>query len=567
MGGTVRKAGLSLFPYHYYAMNNLTILAFLFFAISLQSHAANTYDIVVYGGSAGGFTAAIQAAKMGKSVALIEPSGHIGGISVDGLGITDIDSQKAFQNSVAVGGLALEFYRRVARYYHREKEFEEALRTRTKNHDLWPFECHVGEQLILNWLAEYKIAIFVNSRLIESPKAVEKKSNKITKINIESGLKFDKQLSFRAKVFIDATIEGDLLAAAGITTVVGREANATYGETLNGIRAETTHAQFLVKVDPYKIPGKPESGVIPTILYEPLGVPGTADKNLQAYCFRMCLTQKEDNKLPITKPANYDRNDYEIYLRYLRAGGQLIRPWISVPNGKTDLGAWHDLGHNLYGMNREYPEGNYATRKRIYEEHKSFTQGLFYFLANDSEVGQLNPDLQKEWASWGLAKDEFTDNGGWPRQFYVRDARRMVSDYVITEHHIRKPTPVAVEDPVGVAFWPTDVHSVRRIVKDGYAYNEGFVFDGDFWLPLPISYRALVPKASECTNLLTPTCPSSSHIAYGAIRLEWTFMVLGQSAATAAVIAINENTSVQKVSYDKLKKQIVQDGQIIRLAQ
>lgn len=534
-------------------------IALALFVSSLDVLSQGNFDVVVYGGTPGGFTAAIQVAKMGKKVALIEPSGHVGGIIVNGLGITDIDSQQKFQNSVAVGGLAREFYRRVAKHYGRDAEFEAAIKGRIKNHDLWPHEPGVAEKIINDWLEENKVQVFLNARLIESKDAVKKKKTKITRIQVENGQ------TFSARMFIDATYEGDLLAAAGISTVVGREGNAKYGERLNGIRAETTHAQFLVKVNPYINPEDPSSGVIPTIQDEPLGIPGAPDKRIQAYCFRMCLTQNPENKIPFTKPSNYDRNQYEIYLRYLRGVGKLLRPWVSVPNGKSDLGAWHDLSHNLYGMNMDYPEGNYATRKRVYDEHKDFTQGLFYFLANDPEVGQLDAELQKEWASWGLAKDEFTDNGGWPRMFYVRSARRMVSDYVITEHHILKPNPVPVEDPVGVAFWPTDVHSVRRIVKDGYAYNEGFVFDGDFWEPLPVSFRALIPKASECTNLLTPTCPSASYIAYGAIRLEWTFMVLGQSTGAAAVLAIEGKSSIQKINYNLLKEILLKEGQILSL--
>jgi len=535
------------------------LTTFIGVIVSLTTFSQGHFDVVVYGGTPGGFTAAIQVAKMGRKVALVEPSGHIGGILVNGLGITDIDSQPKFQNSVAVGGLALEFYRRVAKHYGRYDQFMEMIRTGAKNHDLWPHEPHVAENIIRDWLAENNVRVFLNARLVEDRNAVEKKGTRIKRIRMENGQ------TFSGAVFIDATYEGDLLAAAGISTVAGREGNAKYGERLNGIRAETTHAQFLVKVNPYINPEDPESGLIPTIQDEPLGTPGAADKRIQAYCFRMCLTQDPTNRIPFTKPANYDRSQYEIYVRYLRGGGNLLRPWVAIPNGKSDLGAWHDLSHNLYGMNMDYPEGNYETRRRVYQEHKDFTQGLFYFLANDPEVGRLDRDLQETWASWGLAKDEFTDNGGWPRMFYVRSARRMVSDYVITEHHILKPDPIPVEDPVGVAFWPTDVHSVRRIVKDGYAYNEGFVFDGDFWEPLPVSYRALVPKASECTNLLTPTCPSSSYIAYGAIRLEWTFMVLGQSTGAAAVQAIKEKRDVQKINYNTLKDILVNEGQVLRL--
>lgn len=528
--------------------------------LPLLAAAQLRYDVVVYGGTPGGITAAIQVARMGKTVALIETTAHIGGIMTNGLGVTDIDSQQAFQNSVAVGGLALEYYRRIAKVYGREKEFEEAWRTRTKKHALWSHEPGVGEKVLMDWLAAHQVKVFTRSRLVEKRNAVSKKGTTITRIRMENGK------TFSAGIFIDATYEGDLLAAAGISTIIGREANAQYNETLNGIRGETTHAQFQVKVDPYKIPGNPQSGLIPTIQPGGIGTPGAADKHLQAYCFRAVLTPEPANRVPFRKPPGYDRNTYEIYVRYLEAGGHLLWPWVSVPNKKSDLGAWHDLSHNLYGMNVDYPGGNYATRKRVYDEHRFFTEGLFYFLANDTAVGRLAPDLQKEWASWGLAKDEFTDNGNWPHQFYVRDARRMVSDYVITEHHILKPDPVPVEDPVGVAFWPPDVHSVRRIVKDGYAYNEGFVFEpAGNWRPLPVAYRALVPRSRECTNLLTPTCPSSSHIAYGAIRLEWTFMVLGQSAATAAVMALDEGKSVQEVDYARLRAKLLEQGQVLSL--
>lgn len=545
-------------------INRMKLLCFFsFWLVLLISDIpvsnTNQFDIVVYGGTAAGIVSAIQAAKMNKRVALIEPSAHIGGMSVEGLGGSDIDNHKEFANSAAIGGLSLEFYRRISKAYNREVAWGNAVKNQIKDPILWRFESSVAERVFNDWLKEYDIRIFLNHRLSETKNAVRKNGNKISHILTENGA------VFQGKIFIDATIEGDLLAFAGVTTTTGRESNATYNETLNGIREVTTHAQFEVKVNPYRNPDDPASGLIPTIQDEPLGTPGAGDKRVQAYCFRMCLTKNKDNQILFTQPEGYNRKQYEIYLRYLKAGGKLYTPVASLPNGKTDLGAWHDLSHNLYGMNFAYPEGRYATRERILQEHKTFTQGLFYFLANDSAVAQLDSALQKEWASWGLAKDEFTDNKGWPRQFYVRDARRMVSDYVITEHHVRKEDPVPVEDPVGVAYWPTDVHSVRRIVKQGYAYNEGFVFGGNYWRPLPVSYRAMVPPAGECTNIITPTCLSSSHIAYGAIRLEWTFMVLGQSAGTAAALAIDENVSVQEVPYSSIRDRILKDGQVIEL--
>lgn len=534
-------------------------LLLLFLLMGWKGFAQKPYDIAIYGGTTAGITAAIQAAKMGKSVALIEPSKHIGGICIEGLGGTDIDNHKEFQNSPAVGGLALEFYRRIAKAYQREAAFEQMLKNKEKNTGLWRFESSVAERVLGAWLAEYKIDVFTQARLSEAKNTVLKKGTKIAQFKTENGK------VFKAKIFIDATYEGDLLAATGVSYVVGREANAQYNETMNGIRAETDHAQFGVKVNPYKNPNDPQSGLIPTIQDEPFGPAGAADKSLQAYCFRVCLTKKTDNQIPFYQPEKYNRGDYEIYLRYLKAGGKLYKPVASIPNGKTDLGAWHDLSHNLYGMNRAYPEGDYAIRQSVLEQHTTFTQGLFYFLANDPEVAKLDSDLQREWALWGYAKDEFTDNRGFPRMFYVRDARRMVSDYVITENYVKKDNPIPVEDPVAMAYWPTDVHSVRRIVKDGYAYNEGFVFGGDYWRPLPISYRALMPKSTECTNLLTPTCPSSTHIAYGAIRIEFTFMALGQAVGAAAALAIEIRTPPQQIPYKRLRGLLLKEAQVLKL--
>ncbi|WP_439582386.1 FAD-dependent oxidoreductase [Dyadobacter bucti] len=534
---------------------------FVLLASAFTGYGQQKFDVVIYGGTAAGYASAIQVARLGKTVALLEPTAHIGGNVVEGLGGADIDNHKEFRNSPAVSGIALEFYRRVADMYKRREAFEKMLAEKRKDPGLWRMESKVAEQIIGDWLSEYKIPVFRNTALAESAGAVKKSNEKITQIQSTDGR------TFSASVFIDASIEGDLLAAAGISTVVGREPNSTYGETLNGIRAETTHAQFSVTVDPYRIPGDSGSGVIPTIQNEPFGAPGAGDKNLQAYCFRVCLTKNEINRLPFYKPAGYQRGEYEIYLRYLRAGGKLYTPSAQLPNGKTDLGAWHDLSHNLYGMNRAYPLGNYAKRKEILKYHETFTKGLFYFLSTDTEVGALAPQLQQEWAKWGYAKDEFTDNNHFPRMFYVRDARRMVSDYVITQHHVQRENPAPVKDPVCIAYWPTDVHSVRRIVRDGAAYNEGFVFGGNYWRPLPVSYRSMVPKKAECTNLLTPTCVSSSHIAYGAIRIEWTFMLLGQAAGIAAALSIDQDLPVQDVPYKLLTPQLTKSKVVIDLDQ
>lgn len=512
-------------------------------------------EICVYGASAGGVMAAVQAARQGKRVALVEAGQHLGGASVEGLGSTDIDNHGDFQNSPAVGGLAREFYRRVSIRYGRVAQFDQMIASRTKNAALWKFESSVAEAVMEELVAEAGVRVFRGHRLRESGGVTrDATTRRITAIRCENGA------TFLAGVFIDATIEGDLLAFAGVSTVIGREANATYGETKNGIRGTNTYRQFAVPVDPYKTPGNAASGLIATIQDEPLGPPGAGDQRIQAYCFRMCLTQNAANRIPFAKPANYDPAEYEIYRRYVAAGGTLWTPSAGLPNGKTDLGSWHDLSANLYGMNHAYPGGSYAVRAEVYQQHLTFTQGLCWFLANDPA---LPAKLRNAWSQWGVTRDEFTDNGGWPRQFYVRDARRMVSDYVITEAHTREVNQTAVSDPVALAFWPPDTHHVRRIVRDGQAYNEGFVFGGDDWAPFGLSYRALVPRSSECTNLLTPTCPSSSHVAYGAIRIEWTFMALGQAAGTAAAFALDARSDVQALDYGKLAQQLRADGQVL----
>lgn len=526
--------------------------------LSCATLSADSYDIVVYGGSSGGFPAAIQAAKLGKTVVLLEPSRHVGGMNVEGLGGTDIDNHSQFQNSPAVGGLALEFYRRIAKHYGKAEAFESMLAEGRKEPALWRFESSAAQKVIDDWLAEHGIEVVTEARLLEEDGAVEKDGARIVSIRTTKG-------EFQGKVFIDATIEGDLLAAAGISTVIGREANSLYNETKNGIRAETTHCQFEVEFDPWVVPGDPSSGTIHGVLDEPLGTPGEGDHRLQAYCFRVCMTDNPENRIPFPKPASYDPANYELYKRYLQAGGRIHRPRAVLPNQKADVNGGAAASHNLNARNYGYPAGSRAEREAILTYHREYTQGLFHFLANDPEIGRIAPELQAHWSEWGLAKDEFTDNGGWPRMFYVRDARRMVSDYIVTEHHVKKDHPTPVEDPVGMAFWPPDVHSVRTIVRDGHAYNEGFVFGGEDWVPFGVSYRALVPKASEAVNLLTSTCPSSSHIAYGAIRIEFTFMALGQAAAVAASQAIDAGATVQEIPYAPLRDRLLADGQVLAL--
>ena len=528
--------------------NQISWVLFIFLSACTlpENDRLTTTDICILGGSEAAFTAAIQASRLGKKVVLIEPTGHPGGMVVEGLG-KDI----RFGSARVIGGIAREFYVNVESEYGLQAEF---------NNPKWysKYEPSVAEKVIERMLeAENNITIIRKTRIKEQ-NGIERKGDKITKVILENGMEI------AAKVYVDASIEGHLLHLAGITTETIREGNEKYGETLNGIQGENTFRQFLIKVDPYLMEGDSTSGLLPSIQTGELGNHGEPSKYIQGFCFRMCLTRDQNNRIPITRPQNYDGSKYEIYRRYLEKGGQLFKPYPNRHNGKTDIGSWHDLSANLYGENWKYPTGSYQTQDSLIQYHRDFTIGLLWFLQNDPAVDTMT---RKNWEGWGLPKDEFTDNGHWPRRLYIRSARRMVSDYVITEYQTKVNTPDTVSDPVAIAWWPPDMHHARRIVKDGYAYNEGFTHVGGNrnWKPFSISYQATVPKKEECANILTPTCLSSSYVGYGSIRIVPTFMVLGQSVGMAAAIAVDENVAVQDVSYQRLGKKLSDDKQILQI--
>jgi len=503
-------------------------------------------DICILGGSEAGFTAAIQASRLGKEVVLIEPTGHPGGMLVEGLG-KDI----RFGNASVIGGIAREFYIAVENHYGLEANFDDPN---------WysKYEPSVAEKTIENLLArENNITIIRKTRIKENT-GVEKKGTHITKVILENGK------AIQAKMYIDASIEGHMLHFADVATETIREGNQKYRETLNGVQVDNPHRQFNVDIDPYIIEGDSSSGLIETIQKGSLGVYGEPSKYIMGYCYRMCLTKEKDNRIPIKKPKSYDPERYEIYRRYIQAGGRLFSPWPNRHNGKTDVGSWHDLSANLYGENWEYPAGSYAVQDSIVQYHRDFTIGLIWFFQHGKGVDSIT---RANWKGWGLPKNEFTDNGHWPRRLYIRSARRMVSDYIIAEHITRRSTPDTIDDPVAIAWWPPDMHHARRIVKDGHAYNEGYTHVGgnQSWKPFGISYKATVPKREQCTNLITPTCPSSSYVGYGSIRIAPTFMILGQSTGAAASIAIDQNIPVQDVDYEMLGKTLTENDQIIEI--
>ncbi len=484
-------------------------------------------DVCVYGASPGGIIAAIQAARLNHSVVLLEPGPRVGGMTTSGLGFTDIG------NKAAVGGLAREFYRRVGRHYG-EKE-------------AWTFEPHVAEAVFREWLAEVGVPVYCR-QYVES---VERKGTRLTALRTLSGL------VVRARMFIDAGYEGDLLDLAGCAHVIGREANNVYGETLNGAQIHETH-QFEAPVDPFMIPGDAGSGLVPGIESgEP--IVGTGDHRIQAYCFRMCLTDDPVNRIPFTRSANYDPRWYTMLERYFATGWRDIFSKFDRlrVRTKTDTNNHGAISTDFVGQNHAWPSADYATRERIFQAHVTYQQGLHWFLAHSPAVPA---EIRERYAQWGLCRDEFTETGGWPTQLYIREARRLVSDYVMTEHECRGGRTAG--DSIGLAAYTMDSHNCRRFVQAGSVRNEGDVQVHGF-PPYPISYRAVIPRRGECENLLVPVCLSASHIAYGSIRMEPVFMILGQSAAAAAHLALAEGGSLQAVPYPDLRAVLQKGGQVL----
>jgi len=517
-----------------------------------SNQTLKTADLIVYGGTSAGVIAAVEAVRLGKTVIVIEPSQHLGGLSSGGLGWTDSG------NKSVIGGISLEFYERVKKEYDkpatwRWEKAEGYKRYRPDESAIWVFEPHIAEKVFEDFIRENKIPVFRGERL-DLKDGVTKQGDRLVEIRMESGLRF------RGKQFLDTTYEGDLMAKAGIPYTVGREASAKYGEGLNGVqKARTVKHQFESPVSPYMNPNDPSSGLLPGVHGDDPGEEGAGDHRVQAYCFRMCLSNHPQNRVPFPKPDNYDPLRYELLARYLATGWKgVFNKFDVIPNRKTDTNNHGAFSTDNIGMNYDYPDGDYETRDQIIQEHTDYQQGLMWFLANDPRV----PDnIRNKMNKWGLAKDEFLDNNHWPHQIYVREARRMVSDFVMTQPHLQlvKETP----ESVGMGSYNMDSHNVQRYVTpDGFARNEGDIQVSPGG-PYPVSYRAICPPKSDCTNLLVPVCLSSSHIAYGSIRMEPVFMILGHSAAAAACQAIDREIAVQDVSYELLSEQLKKEGQVL----
>jgi hypothetical protein len=538
------------------AMMKLALPLALFLSPAVQ----DTPDVVIYGGTSAAIIAAVQLKKLGKSVVVVCPDQHLGGLSAGGLGFTDTG------NKGVIGGMSRDFYHRVWAAYQRPETWVWQKREEYgnkgqgtpaidgANRTMWIFEPRVAEAVFEDYVREFKLEVH-RDRWLDRKSGVKKEGDRIVSIATLDGA------VWRGKQFIDATYEGDLLAAAGVSYHVGREANAAYGETWNGNQVGILHHghHFKKPISPYVIPGDPKSGLLPGVDASTPGTRGEEDKRLQAYCYRMCLTNAPENRVPFPKPDGYDPKRYELLARVLEAGWrEHFGKFDPIPNHKTDTNNHGPFSTDHIGANYDYPEASYERRREILQDHRNYQLGLMYFLANDPKVPE---EVRSAVAKWGLPKDEFKDNGNWSHQIYVREARRMVGQYVMTEKDCLdlRPTP----DSVGMGSYTLDSHNVRRYVTpEGFVQNEG---DIGVHCPRPyeVAYGSLVPKKGEAANLLVPVCLSSSHMAYGSIRMEPVFMVLGQSAATAAALAIDDKIAVQDVPYAKLRAKLLEDGQVL----
>lgn len=563
-------------------VNFLFVFLFVLFNCKVICQTIRSYDIVVYGGTSAGISAGVQGSRIGKKVLLIEPGNRIGGLTTGGLGQTDIGNKRA------IGGISREFYQKIKCHYQKQENwtwqkresYRDGGQTSSDSDEdaMWTFEPSAALKVFNEMIRAEKNISLVYAQRLNRKSGVKKAEGRIVSIQMESG-----QI-YKSKIFIDATYEGDLMAAAGVSYAIGRESNTQFGESLNGVQANNVsfslkktisinaaNHNFIEKVDPYIKKGDPKSGLLPFISSVKPGVDGDGDDKIQAYCYRMTLTNQPDNRIPFSKPSGYKEIDYELLFRNYEAAtgpyekmysyGHPLVPWINskMPNHKTDTNNQKGFSTDFIGQNYLYPDASYEDREKIAELHKKYQQGLMWTLAYHPRIPKQVREIVSQ---WGTCKDEYDCKDGWPSQLYIREARRMVSNYVMTQRNCEKLE--LVEDAVGLAAYGMDSHHVQRYVDvNGYVKNEGNV-ETRVAGPFPISYRSIIPKKSEVTNLLVPICLSASHIAFGSIRMEPVFMVLGQSAAIAGAVAIENNCDLQEVAYEELKINLLKYKQILQ---
>ena len=542
----------------------LSCLTSLLCGVTISASAAETIavDLCIYGGTSGAVASAVQAKRMNKTVIVVSPDRFLGGMTSGGLGFTDIGDDRI------LGGISHEFFHQVYQHYQKDSAWTLQPRDQFSNkgqggpafndkaQTMSLFEPKVAAAVFDQWIKQYNIQV-IYSKLDRSEKGIVKNGTKITSIRTLDGH------TVQAKMFIDATYEGDLMALAGVTYAIGRESSAQYGESANGIQPGQHGNQLPRGIDPYVIQKNPASGLLPGVNAKLDGAKGEGDKRVQAYCYRMCLTNHEANKIEVTKPADYDEKEYELVFRAIEAGQKnRFFKFSMLPNQKTDSNNDSGASTDFIGMNYAYPEADYATRDQMAAAHKRWQLGLIWTLQHHPRVPEA---IRQQHLKWGLPKDEFVENEQWAHALYVREARRMVSDYMVTQPIISNEKNVA--RPIGMGAYTMDSHHVQRYVTEkGDVQNEGDVqhhirSTG----PYSIDYGAIIPKKNECENLFVTFCVSASHIAFGSIRMEPVFMVLSQSATTAAAIAIDQNLAVQDVPYELLEKKLLADGQRLQV--
>jgi hypothetical protein len=513
---------------------------FLLLLLSASVAAAERFDVVVYGGTAGGAIAAVSAARAGMRVALLEPGRRLGGMVSGGLSATDVGKKEV------IGGYALEFYRRAGRRYDMAQYGQEAA---------WMMEPHVAEDILRQMLHEAGVTVMMEQRLREKD-GVTKTGATIRQIVMESGA------SLGGSVFVDSSYEGDLMAQAGVSYTWGREGTSQYGESLAGVRAKTEGHQFKLDLSPYDAKGN----LLPEIDRGPRGASGAADQKVQAYNYRLCFSDDPANQTPFARPEGYSPARYELLARLLRARWQAeeaapkvttLLSIIRIPNHKADVNNNGPFSTDYLGASWAYPNASYEVRDRIGQAHRDYTAGLLYFLANDAQVPA---GTRKEMNQWGLCKDEFTDNGNWPFQLYIREARRMVGEFVMTQKDLQ--TELGKPDAIGMGSYNSDSHNVDRIIdSDGFVRNEGNMEVPV--KPYQIPYRIMLPKRGEAVNLLVPVAFSASHVAYSSVRMEPQYMILGQAAGEAAAMAVRGKCAVQEIDTGALSAALRKQGAVM----
>lgn len=518
-------------------MNKLILLTVM--AAAAAPAQTQTYDLVVYGATAGGVMTAVSGARHGLRTVLLEPGRHVGGMATGGLSRTDVGKREV------LGGLALEFYFLVGQKYEMPRYL---------NPLAYFYEPKVGEAVMLDLLKQNGVTLLLNHRL-KQERGVTKSNLRITEIETQNGARF------RGSIFADCGYEGDLMAQAGVKYTWGRESTAQYGESLAGVRDRTPYHQFTVNLK-----ARDENGnLLPEISTEPRGEPGSADRKVQAYNFRIIATNVAANRIPWPKPDNYDAHRYELLARMLKAMTEKngVPPVFhqmtliaNIPNGKADFNNNGAFSTDYIGKNYEYPEGSYTVRAKIWMDHEDYDKGYYYFLANDPRVPK---SLQEEVRQWGLPKDEYADTGHWPHQLYVREARRMIGEYVAIQQDLQ--TQRTKPDVIGMGSYNSDSHNIQRIVN-----SEGFVEnEGDMQVPVQpyqIPFRVILPKADQSENLLVPVCFSASHVAYSSMRMEPQYMIIGHAAGVAAALAKRDGIPVQKVNVPELQKILRDEGAV-----